>query len=209
MHHLTLIAIFFSFILTSNAYAASLANISAWGFATHQNPHIACTIVSTAYSSQRVLLLVYGEANRSYNNQTDPEIFIGRPGNPATNPNAYLYQDDWSRDAAAAMVQAVGRTPNDNLDSGVFVSAPSGPMCVYAYEHSSNTGTGRINTQITYLGTLSSTGKSGNTDTNQRKFDKLSQTDVLDLFNNELPLPDTKMLPADTDIVTTSPDGME
>lgn len=206
MRHIMLIVLL-TFCSAANIHAASLLNISSWGYADHQSPHIACSIISGS-SSERVLLLVYAEANLSYNNRTDPEVYIGRPGNPLVNPSAYVYEDDWSTSDTSAMIRAVGRTPNNHNDSGVFISAPPGPICIYAYELNGNSGTGRMNAQLTFLGNIRSAAEEKSSKVGAAKIEKASQADILSLFSNDSNEPVTKISPADSDIVTTAPDGL-
>ncbi len=207
MRHSIPTTLLFSLFISTNTYASSLLNISAWGFADNQTPHIACSIISGS-SSERATLLVYAEANRTVNNRTDPVIYVGRPGNPLTNSENYIRNDDWSTDDAALMIQAVGRTPNNRLDSGVFISAPAGPICIYAYELNTDSDIGRINIQLTFLGNVSNSS-ARNSDEAETAIKKLSPTDALDLFNAKPAIPNTKILPANTDNVTTLPRGLK
>nr|CAA6828089.1 MAG: Unknown protein [uncultured Thiotrichaceae bacterium] len=196
--------VFFLSILTMQVgHAASLINISSWGFASSDTPHISCGIVSGS-NGERVSILVYGEANRQVNGQTDPIIYIGRPGDPLDSSSNYFINDDWETDQSSTMISSVGRTPAHNLDSGVILSAPVGPVCIYGFDRSSSTDLSYINLQLTFLGN-SSDRSVDEAKRSNAEYEILSQDELVSLIDGKIPESSRKIMPNNIDNIITIP----
>ncbi len=208
----TLLVVASSISFSSSVSAGEVINISSVGFMDFSTPHIACTIVNPSRSGERIIILVYAEANRTYNHLTDPVMYIGRPGSPVNSSSStqdYFRNDDWDKSQASRMISAVGRTPVNDLDSGVIVSAPTGALCMYAYDIDNSNGLGRVNLQFNYLGTSSESATAGQEKGDNGGIRVLSPAEAQQLLNNqENTGMEMRIMPPNSDPVYSTPPSL-